>query len=103
MGFHVYLMPWFAALRLNVDGNEDWHVENRLCYSSPPKVQQATLFLSFCPCICHYKLTTLLPRLQLYAFKMVRVRACTQVCVRALYFLSMAASLLALRIQYPAA
>lgn len=38
VGFHVYLMPWFAELCLNVDGNEDWHVENRLCHSSPPQV-----------------------------------------------------------------
>lgn len=38
VGFHVYLMPWFAELHLNVDGNEDWHVENRLCHTSPPQV-----------------------------------------------------------------
>ncbi len=41
VGFHVYLMPWFAELCLNVDGNEDWHVENRLCLSSPPQVHTA--------------------------------------------------------------
>lgn len=41
VGFHVYLMPWFAELCLNVDGNEDWHVENRLCHSSPPQVHTA--------------------------------------------------------------
>lgn len=38
VGFHVYLIPWFAELCLNVDGNEDWHVENRLRHSSPPQV-----------------------------------------------------------------
>lgn len=38
VGFHVYLMPWFAELCLTVDGNEDWRVENRLCHSSPPQV-----------------------------------------------------------------
>lgn len=38
VGFHVYLMPWFAELCLSVDGNEDWHVENRLRHSSPPQV-----------------------------------------------------------------
>lgn len=41
VGFHVYLMPWFAELCLNVDGNEDWHVENRLCHSTPPQVRTA--------------------------------------------------------------
>lgn len=41
VGFHVYLMPWFAEPCLNVNGNEDWHVENRLRHSSPPQVQQA--------------------------------------------------------------
>ena len=38
VGFHVYLMAWFAELCLNVDGNEDWHIENRLCRLSPPQV-----------------------------------------------------------------
>lgn len=38
VGFHVYLMPWFAELCLNVDGNEDWHIEIRLCHLSPPQV-----------------------------------------------------------------
>lgn len=38
VGFHVYLMPWFAQPCVNVDGNEDWHVENRLWHSSPPQV-----------------------------------------------------------------
>lgn len=34
-------MPWFAELRLNVNGNEGWHVENRPRHSSPPQVQQS--------------------------------------------------------------
>lgn len=41
VGFHVYLMPWFAELHLDVNGNEAWHVENRLCHLSPPQVQQS--------------------------------------------------------------
>lgn len=41
VGFHVYLMLWFAELGLSVDGNEDWQVENRLCHLSPPQVQAA--------------------------------------------------------------
>lgn len=38
VGFHVYLMPWFAELHSDVNGNEGWHVENRLCHLSPPQV-----------------------------------------------------------------
>lgn len=54
VGFHVYLMPWFAELHLDVNGNEGWHVENRLCHLSPPQVQQSERekgapFLCSCP------------------------------------------------------
>lgn len=60
VGFHVYLMPWSAELCLNVDVNEDWHFENRLCHSFRSQVHK-TVREELSPvsltCMCHYKLT----------------------------------------------
>lgn len=47
VGFHVYLMPWFAELCLNVNSNEDWHVGSSLCHS--PRPQVPTVRLDSCP------------------------------------------------------
>lgn len=47
VGFHVYLMPWFAELCLNVNSNEDWHVGSSLCHSPCPQVP--TVRLDSCP------------------------------------------------------
>lgn len=47
VGFHVYLMLWFAELCSNVNSNEDWHVENRLRHSPRPQVH--TVRLDSCP------------------------------------------------------
>lgn len=38
VGLHVYLMARLPWPGMNVDVNEDWHVENRMCHSSPPLV-----------------------------------------------------------------
>ena len=90
VGFHVYLMPWFAEFCLNVNGNEDWHVENRLCHSSPPwgvtvRAWKRAPFLSFCPCICHYKLTTSLSWPCLFLNAVCVFRWCTWFNKRSLW------------------
>lgn len=82
LGFHVYLMPWFAELRLTVDGNEDWHVENRLCHSSPPQVHTtvgAESRLLSQLVLLHLSLQTDITSMTLYFLN--AVCACTLVCI----------------------